>query len=257
MGTLSSYTLFLGASGLMNSLRPEEFNRARAVFEHLADRHPRRAAPLAMLARWYVFKNVQGWSTDRDEESRHALDLADRSLAIEAEQAIALSAAGLVRMNYHGDADGALRLYEAAMRADPVEAHAWAYATAAYSFTGRHEEARASAARAIEVSPLDPNLYLFEAWAAMASLGAGQFDEAAAHALASVRLHALHTPSLRMLVAALWLAGRHEEAYAASRRYLAACPSARVGPQRPALPGPQPVWNGAFNGALTAAGLPP
>ena len=90
--------------------------------------------------------------------------------------------------------------------------------------------------------PLDPNRYLFEAWAAMAALGAGCFEEAVTHAQASTRLHALHTPSLRLLVAALWLAERHEDARVAAARYMKTQPGARVGPQRPPLPGRQPVF---------------
>jgi class 3 adenylate cyclase/TolB-like protein len=257
METLSSYTLFLGASGLMNSLQAGEFRRAREVLDHLVERYPRQAAPYAMLARWYVFKSVQGWSGDRHADSREALECAERSLAIDPDQAIALSAAGAVHMTYNEDAGTALALYQAATAADPLEAHAWACQTAVHSFAGRHDEARACAQRAIAVSPLDPNLFFFESWAAMADLGAARFDEAVGHAQASVRLHALHAPSLRLLIGALWLAGRQADGQAAAERYVQLQPGARAGGPMRALGGPQSVWNGSFTDALRAAGLPP
>ncbi|WP_181179248.1 adenylate/guanylate cyclase domain-containing protein [Methylibium rhizosphaerae] len=255
--SLASYSLYLGASGLLNSLEPSAFGMARRALDHLVERHPRQAAPYAMLARWHVFRSVQGWSDDEDAESRAALQQASRALDIDPKQAMALASAGLVRMNYHDDAEDARRLYMAATEADPLEAHAWAWRTAVHSFCGEHDEARACAARALAVSPLDPCRYLFEAWAAMADLGAGCCEDAVAHAQASVRLNALHAPSLRILVAALWLSGLHEEARAAVPRLKAVRPNARAGGMRAHISGSQPVWGGAFDDALRAAGLPP
>lgn len=254
--TLASYSLFIGASGLMNSLERGTFGRAREVFEHLIDRHPRQAAPYAKLAHWYVFKSVQGWSEDAAADSAVALDLARRATDMDTGQAIALASEGLVRMNFHHDAAGARRLYEAAIAANPSEPHAWGNKTAVHSFTGEHDAACDSAQRALAVSPLDPMRFLFEAWAAMATLGAGRFDDAARHARASVRLNAVHHPAMHMLIAALWLAGRHDEARASATRYLELRPEARVSTRPLPVSGPQPVWGGEYHRALRAAGIP-
>lgn len=256
MATLASYSLYLGAAGLMNSLHEADFQRAHQVLEHLVERHPRQAAPYAMLARWHVFKSVQGWTADAASEAREALAQADRALQIDPDQPMALASAGLVRMNYHQDTTGARRLYESALAADPLEGHAWAWKTAVHSFTGEHDEACASAGQALATSPLDPNRFLFEAWAAMAEMGAAHFEAARVHAEHSVRLHALHTPSLRLLVAAQWLSGQQAAARATAQRYLQQVPQARVGPQRDIYSGDQPVWKGLFNEALRQAGIP-
>jgi adenylate cyclase len=256
MASLASYSLYLGASGLMNSLHQADFQRARQVLDHLVDRHPRQAAPYALLARWHVFKSVQGWTYDAKAEAQEALSQADRALQIDPDQAMALASAGLVRMNYHQDSGGARQLYESAIRADPLEGHAWAWKTAVHSFTGEHDEACQSAAQALVTSPLDPSRFLFEAWAAMAELGAGHFDSASEHAEHSVRLHALHAPSLRLLVAAQWLSGDEAAARATALRYMKLVPQARVGPQRDIYSGEQPVWSGRFNEALLQSGIP-
>jgi len=60
MDTLQSYTLYLGAEGLMSSLSRQDFMRGREVLEHLAERHPRQAAPHAMLAKWHC-RNLAEW----------------------------------------------------------------------------------------------------------------------------------------------------------------------------------------------------
>lgn len=257
MDTLASYTLYLGATGLMNSLLKSDFQRAHEVLEHLAARHPRQAAPLALMARWHVFVAVQGWASDDVAERRQAQNFARRAMDIDPEQPVALVVDGLTRMQADEDADGALQCYEKALRSDPSEALAWSYMTAVHSLRGRHDQAEEAALAAINVSPLDPNRFLFEAYVSMAALGGGRFETAVDHARASVRLHALHAPSHRLLVAALWLAGRQSEARAALPAYLQIRPNARAGPPREAPPGPQGVWWNRFRDALLEAGLPP
>ncbi len=256
MDSLAPYTLFLGAEGLMHSLVPRDFERAHEVLEGLSDRHPRQAAPYAMLARWHVLKTVQGWSTDRQADGRRAQDLAERAIDLDNRQSVALATAGLVRMNFHNDIDGARERYLAALEANPGEAHAWASLAAVHSHSGEHDAACSAAQRALAISPLDPNRFLFEAFAAMAHLGAGHYDEAVAHGLASVRQHALHAPTHRLLVAALGLAGRGNDARAAAHRYLQVQPSARVGERWRDLRGDQPVWENLFGLALREAGVP-
>lgn len=256
MDTLASYSLFLGAAGLMNSLVRSDFGQAQALLQHLVDRHPRQAAPYAMLARWHVFKAVQGWSDDRGEDAARARSLAQMAIDVDPRQSMALSALALVRANFEGDLDGALKDNLLAIEADPVEPHAWAQLSGVQTLRGEHAAACASAAQALRVSPLDPNLYLFEAWAAMAQLAAGAHAQAAALAKSSVRRHALHSPSHRILVGSLWLAGQTQEAHLAAQRYLMLEPQARARAwSKDAVAEPAP-WLVAFTGALECAGLP-
>jgi len=256
MDTLASYSLFLGAAGLMNSLVRSDFGQAQALLQHLVDRHPRQAAPYAMLARWHVFKAVQGWSADRAEDAARARSLAQMAIEVDPRQSMALSALALVRANFEGDLDGALKDNLLAIEADPVEPHAWAQLSGVQTLRGEHTAACASAAQALRVSPLDPNLYLFEAWAAMAQMAASAHAPAVALAKSSVRRHALHSPSHRILVGALWLAGQTQEARLAAQRYLALEPEARARAwSKGAVSEPAP-WLVAFTGALECAGLP-
>ena len=255
MATLASYTLFLGATGLMNSLVLADFMRAREVLDHLVDRHPRQAAPYAMLARWHVFKAVQGWTEDIRTEGLAAGDLARRAIDIDPRQAVALSALALACMNFDRDIDAARQNNLLAIDADPLEPHAWAQMSAVHSYSGERAEARSAAERAMAISPLDPNRYLFESYAALAALADERHAEAVGHAQASVRHHALHAPSHRLLIGALWLDGRHDDARAAAQRFLSAYPGAGVSHgQRRAFDGDQ-AWRGRYLDALREAGV--
>ncbi len=256
MTALAPYSLYLGAGGLMNSLVRQDFERAKEVLGHLVERHPRQAAPYAMLARWHVFSVIQGWAEDWRRSGHESREWAERAIAIDPHQAVALAAAGLARMNFDNDIEGARRLYEAALAADPTEAHAWINLSGALSYVGEHGEACAAAERAMALSPLDPSLFLFESFAALALTGAERYDEAVRHARSSVRHHALHVPSHRLLVGALWLAGRHDEARQALGRYIQIQPTATAGVGRLRPGSGSPVWIERFTAALQEAGLP-
>lgn len=256
MDTLASYSLFLGAAGLMNSLVRSDFGQAQALLQHLVDRHPRQAAPYAMLARWHVFKAVQGWSADRAEDAARARSLAQMAIDVDPRQSMALSALALVRSHFEGDLDGARKYNLQAIDADPLDAYAWAQLSGVQATLEEPQPACAAAVNALKLSPLDPSLYLFESYAALAHMVAGAHAEAAAYARRSVRRHALHVPSHRLLVGALWQAGQHAEARVAAQRYLALDPQARALAGSRRSMESRDSWRTAFTGALQQAGLP-
>ena len=257
MDTLASYSLFLGAAGLMNSLVRSDFGQAQALLQHLVDRHPRQAAPYAMLARWHVFKAVQGWSADRAQDAARARSLAQTAIDVDARQSVALSALALVRSNFEGDLDGAQRDNLLAIEADPTDPRPWAQLSGVQAMQGACRAACTSAARALQLSPLDPALYLYEAFAAMAHLALGDFARAIVLAQSSVRRQALHAPSRRILAGSLWLAGRHDEARAAARELMQVAPSARALAPQVATTSSPLAWREAFAQALHASGVPP
>lgn len=257
MDTLSSYTLFLGASGLMNSLVKSDFEWARQVLEHLAERHPRQSAPLAMLARWQVFYLEQGWTTDRQRAGQVARELCERALDRDPGSAPAHVALAQVCSNFEGDLEAGRSLNQRAIALDPSDPFAWAQLSGTQAFLGEADAACAAAAECLRVSPLDPCLYLFEAYAALAHLAAGDYARAAAHAASSVRQHSLHAPGLHLLVGALWLNGDCTAAATTASRYLSLFPKAKAGRTSSRRLGAGLQWRQAFEDALVNAGLPP
>lgn len=256
MDTLKSYTLYLGAEGLMCSLVRQDFMRCREVLEHLTQRHPRQAAPHAMLAKWHVNHLVQVWSDDELRDQRKGMEHAARALDLDPDHPVALAAAGLVHMNLKGDMNGARGLLEKALQIDRQQAAAWAWLSAIQAYSGDHQSAQASAAKALALSPLDPERHVFEAYAAMADLAAGHCQSAAAHARQSLRLHALHSPSHRLLVGCLWMTGQHDQARQAAQQWLQVFPGAHSGTRTARGLGASATWRDHFADAVRSAGVP-
>ncbi|MBQ0960291.1 hypothetical protein KAK06_15155 [Ideonella sp. 4Y11] len=254
---LSSYTLFLGASGLLHSLVKSDFQVAREVFEHLAERHPRHAAPLAMLSRWQVFALEQGWVSDRSLASQLAREYCERALDRDPHHGPAHAALGQVCSNFEGDLGSARELNQRAIELEPSDALAWAQLSAMQAFLGETDESCASVVESLRLSPLDPSRYLFETYAALAFIAAGDYARAVTYAASSVRQHALHAPGLHLLVGAQWLNGEHEAARRTTQRYLQLDPKATAGPGSRRRLGHGQSWRAHFEQALISAGVPP
>lgn len=255
LNALAPYSLYLGASALINSLQTSDFDRARDVIEHLIDQHPRQAALRALLSHWHVCRLLQGWAEDPDGQARHAAHEARAALDIDPALPAALVADGVARIVTDRDFAGAQEQYLKALVHDPHNPVAWARLSETQSQAGDNDAALASVAKAIALSPLDPQRYMYESFAARAALVVGRYDDAARHARASLRRHALHAPAHRGLIGALWLGGRHDEARAAAADYLRALPGATVSGGTSAVG--KGVLTSSFARALLAAGVPP
>jgi class 3 adenylate cyclase/TolB-like protein len=209
---LESYTLYLGGVYMLHRLSRGDFERARELLEHLAERYPRNAAPHAMLSKWHVLQAVQGWAPDRRDAGRSARASALRALDLEPDNALALSMQAIVVAQVDGDLQLARQLGEAAVSADPQESHGWLNLGGIHSYLGHAEEAAAMPQRAIELSPMDPARFAFDAFLAEGFLTARRFDGSIAAARRSIRLNAMHATSHRILIIALALDGRIDEA---------------------------------------------
>jgi TolB-like protein len=255
MDSLESYSLYLGAEGLMGSLVREDFMRSREVLDHLCERHPRHAAPQALLAKWHVNHIVQAWSSDEPADQRQGIDRVARALDIGGEHPLALAIGGLVALNLQGDATAARRLLTASLSLDPQNPAPWAWLSAVHAYANEASEACDCAARALQMSPLDPERYIFLAYAAMAELAAGRPEAAVVHAQQSLRLNVMHSPSHRLLVGSLGLAGRDADARAAARRWLEVFPAADAGTRTARGLGAQATWRERFSDAVRDAGI--
>jgi adenylate cyclase len=255
MDSLESYSLYLGAEGLMGSLVREDFLRSREVLDHLCERHPRHAAPQALLAKWHVNHIVQAWSSDEPADQRLGIDRAARALDIGGEHPLALAIGGLVALNLQGDASAARRLLVAALALDPQNPAPWAWLSAVHAYANEAQQACHCAGRALLMSPLDPERYIFLAYAAMAELAAGRPEPAVVHAQQSLRLNVMHSPSHRLLVGSLGLAGRTADAQAAARRWLEVFPAADAGTRTARGLSERATWRDRFSDAVRDAGI--
>ena len=96
------------------------------------------------------------------------------------------------------------------------------------SQAGEHADAVRSALHAVALSPLDPQRFLYESYAARAAWMCKDYAQAGELARASVRRNAMHCPAHRLLIAALWLQGQVEQARRAAADLVRLIPGARA-----------------------------
>jgi adenylate cyclase len=110
--------------------------------------------------------------------------------------------------------------------------------------------------KAMALSPYDPLMYAYSIIAGMAYLADGQLERAIECALRSLRENRTYTSAYRLLVIALVLAGREEEARASARRLLDLEPGLTVAGFRRRYPGSASPHANLFCDALAKAGIP-
>jgi len=253
---LASHTLLLAAISLLYRLSPRDFALARSALETLHERAPRHAAPLAWLARWHLFRVVQGWTENRDEDGRKALEHANHALDIDPDSSLALTMLGNVHTNYLRDLDRAEILYDQALAINPNESLAWLQKGNALSFAGQGEAALAHTRNALRLSPLDPSRHFYLSLQAAAALTARDWGQAIDSARQSLKLNQEHVSTHRTLAIALALSGQLDEARNSVRRVLRLEPGLTVAGFVARSPGARSGLAEEFGRALLAAGLP-
>jgi adenylate cyclase len=254
--TLETHTLLLAAIGLMFRLVPGDVAEARQLLDEVCRRAPHHAAPLAWLARWHLFRLVQGGAAHREADGRAALALAQRALDIDPESPLALTMLAAARTSWSRDLDGAATACDAALAINPSESLAWLQRGAVQAFDGAGAEALASSQRAWQLSPLDPARPWYRSLMASAALTAGDHPRAIAEARQALRLNREHLSSHRVLAIALQLSGRHEEACAAVAELLRRDPRLTVADYIARSPGARSGLAEVFGQALGEAGVP-
>ena len=253
---LESYTLLLSAIDLLYRLSRKDFELSRRALETLCSRAPDHPLPLAWLARWYLFRCVQGWSENRDADGMRALELSQRALDIEPDSPLARTMLGTVLTCFGRDPDGAETHYAAAIRGNPNESLAWLQWGNSRGLAGDGQKALAYVERAIRISPFDPARHLYDSIAAGAALVAGHHARAVEAARQSLMQNDSHVSTHRVLAIALSVAGRLSEARSAVRRLLQLEPDLTVEGFIARSPSAVSGLAHRFGEALAEAGVP-
>lgn len=254
--TLSSYEILMASVALMHRLSPADFNRAGDLLDALIERIPQHPVPLSWKARWHVLKVVQGWSTDRSEEARRALNHTHRALDLDPTNSVALIAEGFVQTNLLHDLDEAEELYDSALEYTPNEPTGRALRGTLYAFRGDGARAVRDAERALHLAPRDPHRFFFQSLAGSASLVAEDYPRALELIKSSLRLNRLHMSSLRMLAVTEWRLGNHDAARATLDKILRLDPGFTIGRWRRTTPSADLPVGRAFADTLKEIGVP-
>jgi tetratricopeptide (TPR) repeat protein len=221
--SLHAYDYYLrGVANLHRGSR-EPIGEALDLFREAIRLDPDFAAAYAMAAWCHFWRKVNGWMTDRTRETAEGIRLARRAVELGRNDAVALTRSGHALAHLAGELDGGIALIDRARVLNPNLAPAWFLGGFLRVWRGEPEDAIAHFARAMRLSPLDPEMYRMQAGTAVAHMFAGRFETASAWAEKAFR----DLPSF--LVAVVIVAASHALARAAT---CASCSSVSVAGDR-------------------------
>ena len=252
---LAAHTLYLSAVTFLHRFSRNEFDRARQMLDTLRERAPRNSAPAAWLARWHVFRIVQGWSTDVQRDGAQASDYAKRALDHDPRSSLALAMAGSVEAGVNRNMSAARGYYDKALACNPNEPLAWLLKGVAHGFMGEASEALRSSETSLQLSPLDPLRFYYDSLSSAAAMGAEDYARAIILAQRAIRSNRMHGSAYRTLAIAQMMLGDVAKASETVSQLLSVEPSSTVAQFR-ARSAVQSERNAQFATALAAAGLP-
>ncbi len=254
--SLEAYDLFLRAQENMHNTSRTVFETSEALFDAAIAKDPHYAAALAWRAYWHVLRVGQGWSPDPADDATQADQFARSAIECNSMEPMALAVHGHVASYLYKDFDLAFRRFETALSINANAAPAWLWSAAAHAWMGNGSRAIEEINKAMALSPYDPLMYAYSIIAGMAYLADGQYERAIECALRSLRENRTYTSAYRLLVIALVLAGREDEASASARRLLDLEPGLTVAGFRRRYPGSASQQADLLCDALARAGIP-
>jgi TolB-like protein len=253
---LGAYDYYLrGMADLQRGTR-EAIGEALPLFEKAIELDPDFASAYGAAAWCHFWRKVNGWEIDPEREAAEGARLARRAVELGRDDAVALARGGHALAHFTGDLDSGIALHDRAVMLNPNLAAAWFLGGFLRVWHGEPDGAIEHFARAMRLSPLDPETYRMQAGMAAAHLFAGRFDAASSWAdKASSDL-----PSF-LLVAAVAaashaLAGRTEEGRRAMDHLRKRDPLLRISNLRDWLPIHRAEDLATFADGLRRAGLP-
>jgi TolB-like protein len=254
--SLDAYDCYLRAMANLHRGSRETIDEALTLLHQAIGSDPDYAAAYAMAGWCHFWRKVNGWMDDPAREIAEGARLARRAVELGRDDAIALTRAGHALAHLAGDLDGGVDMLDRARMLNPNLAAAWFLGGFVRVWRGDCEEAIALFARAMRLSPLDPEMYRMEAGMAAAHLFARRFDEASSWAARSFR----GLPSFLMVVAIIAashaLAGRAEAAARAMGHLRRLDPGLRISNLTDWLPIRRAQDLALFADGLRKAGLP-
>ncbi|MGA9868618.1 MAG: adenylate/guanylate cyclase domain-containing protein [Acetobacteraceae bacterium] len=250
--SLDAYDLYLRALPHFDSRTRDGNDQALVLLNRAIAIDATYALARAALALAYLQRSVQGWA--EPGETPAAIALARAAVTASPDDPATLRCAGHALASLAGEYDQSLVLLQRAARLNPNSADIAATTGYLQYYVGQPARAAESFQRAIRLSPLDPRMLQIFAGLGMASLMAGENDEALNFLQSSINAGPDWAPTLRALIFAFVRLGRIEEARETARRLLEVDPGYRIGTGH--LTAPKGAFRDEFVSALRLAGLP-
>ncbi len=254
--SLDAYDYYLPGMANLHRGTRDCIDAALAQFYQALQLDPNFASAYAMAAWCHFWRKVNGWMIDRPQEIAEGARLARRAVELGRDDAVALTRSGHALGHLTGDLEGGIALIDRALVLNPNLASAWFLSGFLRVWHGEPEGAIEHFARAMRLSPLDPEMYRMQAGMAVAHLFAGRFDTASSWAEKAFR----DLPSFLMVVSIIAashaLAGRTDEARRAMDHLRQLDSTLRISNLGDWLPIHRPEDLATFADGLRRAGLP-
>jgi TolB-like protein len=254
--SLNAYDCYLRGIANLQQGSKEAINAALPLLHRAIELDPGFASAYGMAAWCYFWRKVNGWMTDRAQEIAEGARLARRAVELGQDDAVALTRGGHALGHLAGDLDGGIALLDRAVVLNPNLAAAWFLGGYLRVWHGETDAAIEHFARAMRLSPLDPEMYRMQAGMAVAHLFAGRFDAASSWAEKAFR----HLPSFLMVVSIIAashaLADRTEQAQRAMDHLRRLDPALRISNIKDWLPIHRSEDFAILADGLRKAGLP-
>jgi adenylate cyclase len=209
------------------------------------------------VALWgYLGNYVQGWITDIPRARTEALELADRGVHADSQDAMMLAVAGQAYAWLGRDLRKGLTFIDRALAANPND---FLVLLASANVRLRADQVRLAiehSERALRLSPRDPLSYVAFETLARGHVLEGDLETAYTVALRAVQLDANYRAANRILAVVAAHLGKNDEARAAITRLLAIDPTHSISRDREYLPVLYPEKYEIIFEGLRLAGLP-
>ena len=179
---LDAYDFYLRGMACLHSGGREAIAEALALFLRAIELDPEYASAYGAAAWCHVWRKVNGWMQDRPAEIAEGERLARLAVVCGRDDAVALTRGGHALGHLARDLDGGIALIDRALLLNPNFAPAWFLGGFLRIFHGETESAMALLSHAVQLSPLDPEMFRMQAGIALAQFFAGEYDAAASWA---------------------------------------------------------------------------
>ena len=255
-GNLDAYDYFLRGMAAFYQFNKQANEEALALFIRATELDPQFASAYGMAARCYAQRKGFGWVTEREREIADARRLAEQAAELGRDDPVALCAAGFATFLVVGDLEEGAALIDRSLALDPNLAWIWQFSAMAKAHAGEAETAIEHAARAMRLSPQDPQMFGMQVVMAQAHFFAGRYDDAMSWAEEAVRQRPNFFVAICVAAASAALAGMPAKAEKAMARVRELNPALRLSNLRELIPIRHPEDFARWSDGLRKAGLP-
>jgi TolB-like protein/Tfp pilus assembly protein PilF len=254
--SLSAYDLYLRGLARFHLSTKASIDEALQLFSRATELDPNFAAAFGMAAWCYVRRKGNRWAVDPQHEISAASHFVRRALELGRDDAVALCSSAYALAYVVGEMEQGAALLDQAIVVNPNLS--WALTLCGWPklWLGQLEEAIDRQARAMRLSPRDPQSFLMEAATSMAHFCAGRNDEASAWAARAFHNQPNFLMSMAALAATDEAVGRYEAARKNAALMLSLDPSLRLSAVSSWLPFRKPEHGAKWRDALGRAGVP-